>query len=134
MSTKTGHPIHPRLSQPTIQRSACANGASLRRSFCEQSRATLACEHTFVTSRGHPHAEFQRALKNGSVWVAEAVARELHQVSLEDALKLVHLYAAKKSPKFDRAAMKWLRRYFDEKSPTLKVFAEIVASLAQPTE
>jgi len=30
--------------------------------------------------------------------------------------------------------MKWPRCYLDEKSPTLKVFAEIVASLAQPTE
>jgi len=28
--------------------------------------------------------------------------------------------------------MKWPRCYLDEKSPTLKVFAEIVASLAQP--
>jgi hypothetical protein len=40
-----------------------------------------------VTSRGHPYAEFQRALKNGNVWVADAVARELPQVSLEDALR-----------------------------------------------
>jgi hypothetical protein len=40
-----------------------------------------------VTSPGHPYAEFQRALKNGNVWVAEAVARELHHASLEDALK-----------------------------------------------
>jgi hypothetical protein len=39
-----------------------------------------------VISDGHRHAEFQRALKNGNVWVAEAVARELPRVSLEDAL------------------------------------------------
>jgi predicted metal-dependent HD superfamily phosphohydrolase len=53
------------------------------------------CEHMFVTSRGHPYAEFQRALKNGNVWVAEAVARELRHVWLEDALKLTRLYAEK---------------------------------------
>jgi hypothetical protein len=29
--------------------------------------------------------------------------RDLPRVSLEDALKLVHLYAEKKSPKFERA-------------------------------
>jgi uncharacterized protein HemX len=53
------------------------------------------------------------------------------QVSLEDALKLVHLYAEKESPKYEAAAMKWLRRYVDEKSPTLKNFAKVVRSLEQ---
>jgi predicted metal-dependent HD superfamily phosphohydrolase len=84
-----------------------------------------------VTSRGHPYAEFQRALKNGNVWVAEAVARELPRpLSLEDALKLTHLYAEKEQwEKFERAAMKWLRRYLDEKEPTLKSFAKVVQEL-----
>jgi hypothetical protein len=83
-----------------------------------------------VTSGGHPYAEFQRALKNGNVWVAEAVARELPKVSLEDALRLVHLYAQKESPKFEKAAMKFLRRYLDESSPTLERFAEVTARLS----
>jgi hypothetical protein len=45
---------------------------------------------------------------------AEAVARELQHVWLEDALRLTHLYAEKEQwDKFERAAMKWLRRYLD---------------------
>ena len=49
------------------------------------------------------------------------MARDLPRpLPLEDALKLVHLYAEKESPKFERAAMKFLRRYLDEKSPTLR--------------
>lgn len=48
---------------------------------------------------------------------------------LEDALKLVHLHAEKESPKHERAAMKWRRRYLDEKEPTLEEFAEVVRSL-----
>jgi hypothetical protein len=84
-----------------------------------------------VTSHGRPYAEFQRALKNGNVWVAEAVARELPRVSLEDALKLVHLYAEKESPKFERAAMRWLERYITEGSPTLMNFAKVTANLVQ---
>ena len=52
-------------------------------------------------------------------------------VPLEDALKLVYLYAEKESPKFERAAMKWLRRYLDAKEPTLKNFAEVVLTLEQ---
>jgi hypothetical protein len=47
----------------------------------------------------------QRSLKNGNLWVAEAVAREMPHVPLEDALKLVYLYAEKESRKFERAAM-----------------------------
>ena len=50
-------------------------------------------------------------------------------VPLEDALRLVHLYAEKESPKYERAAMKFLRRYLDEKEPTLKDFAKVVRSL-----
>ena len=84
-----------------------------------------------MTSGGHRYAEFQRALKNGNVWVAEAVARELPRVSLEDALKLVHLYAAKGSPKYERAAMRWLERYLTESSPTLRNFAKVTRELAE---
>ena len=75
-----------------------------------------------MTSRGHPYAEFKRALDRGNIWIAEAVAREMPQVSLEDALKLVHLYAERDSPKHEKAAMKWLRRDLDEKSPGLRSF------------
>jgi hypothetical protein len=50
-------------------------------------------------------------------------------VQLEDALKLVCLYGEKESPKYERAAMKWLRRYLDAKPPTLKSFAKVVHSL-----
>jgi hypothetical protein len=53
----------------------------------------------------------------------------MRHVPLEDALKLVYLYAEKESPKFERAAMKFLRRYLDEKEPTLKNFAEVVGEL-----
>jgi hypothetical protein len=41
-----------------------------------------------------------------------------------------YLYAEKESPTYEVAAMKWLRRYLDERSPTLKNFAKVVRSLA----
>jgi len=31
--------------------------------------------------------------------------------ALEDALQLVHLYADRGSPKYERAALRWLERY-----------------------
>jgi len=43
----------------------------------------------------------------------------------------VHLYAERGSPKFERAAMRWLERYLNESSPSLEHFATVVASLAR---
>ena len=85
-----------------------------------------------MTSSGHRYAELQRALKNGNLWVAEAVARDFPRpLSLEDALRLVHLYADKESPKFEKAAIKWLRRYLNEASPELSDIAKVVAELVE---
>jgi len=40
-------------------------------------------------------------------------------VLADDRLPVVHLYAEKESPKYERAGrMKFLRRYLDEKEPT----------------
>jgi hypothetical protein len=61
--------------------------------------------------------------------VAEAAARDLPHISLEDALRLVHLYAEKESPTFERAAMRWLERYLVERTPALRNFAKVVRSL-----
>jgi hypothetical protein len=62
--------------------------------------------------------------------MAEDAARELRNLSLEDALQLVRLYAEHDSPKYERAALRWLERYLAEGSPRLGQFAEITASLA----
>jgi hypothetical protein len=44
-------------------------------------------------------------------------------------VQLVHLYAEKESPKFEKAAMRWLGRYLAERSLTLQNFAQVVRSL-----
>jgi hypothetical protein len=63
--------------------------------------------------------------------MAEDAARELPNLSLEEALQLVHLYGERGSPKFERAALRWLERYLTEDSPRLQHFAEITTSLAE---
>jgi hypothetical protein len=63
--------------------------------------------------------------------LADALEVYVRHVPLEDALKLVYLYTQKDSPKYERAAMKWLRRYSDEKKPTLKEFTKVVRSLEE---
>ncbi len=49
--------------------------------------------------------------------MAEDAARELPDLPLEDALHLVHLYGECESPKYERAALRWLERYLVEGSP-----------------
>jgi hypothetical protein len=63
--------------------------------------------------------------------MAEDAARELPNLPLEDALQLVRLYAECGSPKFEKAALRWLERYLTEGSPRLRHFAEVAADLAK---
>lgn len=88
-------------------------------------------EHMFVTTQPNAQVRFRRAIERRALWLAEDAARELPNLPLEDALQLVHLYAERGSPKYERAAMRWLERYLVESSPRLQHFAEIVASLAK---
>jgi hypothetical protein len=67
-----------------------------------------------VTAQGHPRAIFSRAVERGDLVVAEATAREVGKLNLEEALKLVFLYAEKDQIKFERAALRWLARYITE--------------------
>jgi hypothetical protein len=63
--------------------------------------------------------------------MAEDAARELPNLPLEDALQLVKLYAEGGSPKYEKAALRWLERYLTEGSPRLQRFAEITMDLAK---
>jgi hypothetical protein len=83
-----------------------------------------------VTAQPHAQVRFRRAIERRALWLAEDAARELPNLSLEDALQLVHLYAERGSPKFEKAALRWLERYLAENSPRLQRFAEVTASLA----
>ena len=84
-----------------------------------------------MTAEAHAHARFRRAIERRALWLAEDAARELPDLPLEDALQLVHLYAERGSPKYERAAMRWLERYLSEGSPRLQHFAEVAADLAR---
>ena len=87
-------------------------------------------EHAFVTSQPNSHVRFRRAIERRALWIAEDAARELPNLPLEDALQLVHLYAERGSPKYEKAALRWLERYLAEGSPRLRHFAEVTARLA----
>jgi hypothetical protein len=84
-----------------------------------------------VTAQPHAHVRFRRAIERRALWLAEDAARELPNLPLEDVLQLVHLYADRGSPKYEKAALRWLERYLTESSPRLKHFAEITTDLAK---
>jgi hypothetical protein len=89
------------------------------------------CEHLFVTAEAHAHVRFRQAIERRALWAAEDAAREMPELSLEDALQLVHLYADRGSPKYEAAARRWLYRYLEENAPELENLAEVVTSLAK---
>jgi hypothetical protein len=82
-----------------------------------------------VTAQPNAQIRFRRAIERRALWMAEDAARELPNLSLEHALMLVHLYAQCGSPKFERAAMRWLERYLEEAEPSLARFAKAVQDL-----
>jgi len=84
-----------------------------------------------VTAEAHANVRFRRAIERRALWMAEDAARELPNLPLEEALQLVHLYAERGSPKYERAAMRWLERYLVESAPRVQHFAEITAGLAE---
>ena len=86
---------------------------------------------TFVTTQPKARVRFRRAIELRALWLAEDAARELPNLPLEDALQLVHLYAERGSPKYERAAMRRLERYLSEGTPRLQHFAEVAPDLAR---
>jgi hypothetical protein len=81
-----------------------------------------------VTAQGHPRAIFKRAVKRGNIVLAEATARELGKLSLEEALGLSFLYAEKEPIKFERAALRWLARYVTEGKAVSLLKAQLALS------
>lgn len=84
-----------------------------------------------MTAQPNAQVRFRRAIERRALWLAEDAARELPNLPLEDALELVHLYAERGSPKYEKAAMRWLERYITEGSPRLQHFAQVVLDLAR---
>jgi hypothetical protein len=82
-----------------------------------------------LTAQPHAHVRFRRRSSDGRFgWQR---TRPASYLPLEDLLQLVHLYAERGSPKYEKAALRWLERYLAESSPRLQHVAEITAALAK---
>jgi hypothetical protein len=84
--------------------------------------------------------DFQRLREDLRRWL-DPLARLLVQLGLSpaaaaalgtgEALQLVLLYAAYEPPKLERAALRWFRRYLDEKEPSLLSAQIALAALSE---
>ena len=84
-----------------------------------------------MTSQGSAHGRFQRAIHARHVQNAEMAAREMGGLSLADALALCELLAAVDPKRFERAALRWLQRFIDERLPPLTEVALAATALAE---
>jgi hypothetical protein len=62
---------------------------------------------------------------------AETAAREMGALSLSDALSLCELLAATDPKRYERAALRWLQRFIDERLPPLAEVAVAAAALSE---
>jgi hypothetical protein len=74
-----------------------------------------------MTSQGHLSAQFQRAVQRRDLADAEAILGHAF-VPLSAARELVELYAERGSPKYEKAALKYLTRYLTEATPHLPMW------------
>jgi hypothetical protein len=84
-----------------------------------------------MTSQGTPHGRFQRAIHARHVQNAEMAAREMGGLSLADALSLCELLAKTDMARYERAALRWLQRFIDERLPPLAEVALAASALAE---
>lgn len=85
-----------------------------------------------MTAQGHPRAIFSRAIEHGNLVVAEQVAREVTNLTLEEALRLLFLYAEKDPARYEKAALRWLSMYLSKgKAVTLLKVQLAVSALAE---
>ena len=81
-----------------------------------------------MTAQGHPRAIFARAIERRNLVVAEASAREIGRLTLEEALRLLFLYAEKDPVRYERAALRWLVRYLAEGEAVTLLSAHLALS------
>jgi hypothetical protein len=84
--------------------------------------------NVFVTSDGHPHARFDRALRTGNPTLVRAAAAELGRVGLEDALRLCLVLATAERERYEAAAVRWLGRLVLEERRVTLADAQIAAA------
>ena len=84
-----------------------------------------------MTSQGSPYARFRHGIERGNLIAAEAAARELAWLSLDDALAYCLLLLRRDPDRYPRAALRWHARWETEARPVTLAESQLaLASLA----
>jgi hypothetical protein len=83
-----------------------------------------------MTSQGTARGRFERAIHRRHVLAAEMAAREMGGLSLADALDLTLLIREQRRNRYERAALRCLERFIQERQPTLSEVALAAVALA----
>lgn len=84
-----------------------------------------------MTAQGTARRRFEEAIHRGHARDAEVAARELGGLSLYDALALCELLAKTDPARYERAALRWMQRFVDERLPPLVEVALAASALAE---
>jgi hypothetical protein len=84
-----------------------------------------------MTSQGTAHARLQRAIRRRHLLAAETAARELGGLNLAEALDLTLLMRERDRWRYERAAVRWLEGFIEERRPTLAELALACSALAE---
>jgi hypothetical protein len=84
-----------------------------------------------MTSQGTAHGRFQRAIKRRHLLDAEIAAGELGGLNLAEALDLTLLMRETDRWRYERAAVRWLKRSLEERRPSLREIALASTALAE---
>jgi hypothetical protein len=84
-----------------------------------------------MTSQGTARGRFQRAIHRRHIQAAEVAAREMGGLSLADALLLCELLANVDPARYERAALRWLGRFIEERTPPLTEVVLAASALAE---
>jgi hypothetical protein len=95
------------------------------------SESAVAPSGLSMTSQGSAHGRFTRAIHRRQLFAAETAARELEGLSLTDALDLTLLIREADRRRYERAAVRWLARFIQERGPTLMDLALAATALSQ---
>jgi hypothetical protein len=83
-----------------------------------------------VTSEGSPYARFRRALETGNELLVLTTARELPQISLDDALRICLVLRDGDRSRYERAAVRWLGRFaLEARAVTMRDLRSAAAAL-----
>jgi hypothetical protein len=83
-----------------------------------------------MTSQGSAHARFTRAIQRRHLFHAELAAREMGGLNLAEALDLTLLIRDQARNRYERAALRWLERFIQERQPSLSQLGLAVTALA----